>query len=73
MLSCHMNDYPSFFTYSALILESNVIERMNRLLVCQEGELGLENTYDEEDDSTIYDDAEIEPYSGLISAKEESI
>lgn len=73
ILSFHSTDYPSFYTYCAILLEEpGVIERILRIIVVQEGELGLDVSEDTACLSSFFCE-ENEPSTRLISAKLESI
>lgn len=73
ILSFHSIDYPSFYTYCAILLEEpGVIERILRIIVVQEGELGLDVSEDTACLSSFFCE-ENEPSTRLISAKLESI
>mmetsp|Transcript_29415 Transcript_29415/g.39133 ORF Transcript_29415/g.39133 Transcript_29415/m.39133 type:complete len:201 (+) Transcript_29415:583-1185(+) len=41
MTSEHTKDFPIFFTYSALIIESGVLTRLNKILLTQESEFEM--------------------------------
>ena len=67
--SRHGSDKPNFFTYSAILIESGIIERLNRIIRAHESEFGYDAV---EAQPQVFSENE-EPCSRLFSSKEESI
>ena len=71
LTSEHVKNFSTFFTYSAMIIESGVLDRLNRILMADESEFDAD--FPIQSSAFLLRESEMESCSALMQAKGEAL